>query len=658
MRRLTIGLALVTTIVLLVTMFRIKSLSRRITSVLTTHKQFSRHFVAESKDLHTQMKQIDLVGGGADVGGEKMTKASVMADMAELSDQFQELQQRSQRHPDTNPELAVEAAVAKGAAKVAEEAAVAKEVKGAAAAKVAEGAATATDSHATAEKGVASAPYAVEISTTHVVTQPGFTATVLIDDKAGTVLKTVHTNFLQWGVVSREVCVLQLLQRFAWCPRLLSFTNTSLMTQLSGKPINSTNIPDDYMYQISQILSDMQSVGIRHNDLFKVQGKTNQPQIEIVVGTDGKMSVVDFSWSSVHGRYSCRKDVPEQLHPDFRPFLDVEVIGLLDSLFQKKQAHIDSKITVDDNLSTRSNGEFHIFIIWDAAKGKAFKKMQHILHTVSPSLKVAAIEVHAAIEAKLHPNVLHKFDMRYFSNGTIIPHPDPKYCWECDNRMMKSFLVFYVYDTNPVYKYRMTTHGPMLVNKHMFDYKQAVRASDVLNGGSSIFHATDDTVEFTQNIACLGHSSKMIAAKLKKNMDEEVLLGWPGSVAWCSPETCDDTLPNLPSAKGMDKARCAMFLSADCHKALIGLGMRVPLRFQDHDYGGPRASTAGACLERRLSWQKHNQTACSAMTSLFRGAGNRMTEDLGTGFNLSVAINEQHLSTGEGLFPGIGYKRV
>ena len=94
----------------------------------------------------------------------------------------------------------------------------------------------------------------------------------------------------------RETCVLQKLQQFPWAPRLFCTGTDYILTSYSGQPACQERLPQDYMTQMATILSDIQSVGVRHNDLHK-----GYETDFLMDERTGRLSLVDYGWASLNG---------------------------------------------------------------------------------------------------------------------------------------------------------------------------------------------------------------------------------------------------------------------------------------------------------------------------------------------------------------------
>ena len=103
-----------------------------------------------------------------------------------------------------------------------------------------------------------------------------------------------------YGVMEREICTLGLLRQFAWAPKVLCVDDHAYVMQHRGGPRCRDQLPVDYEAQVTTIVKDMQSIGVRHNDMLKPGNN------DFVVDSDGRVSLVDFGWASVNGSFAAR----------------------------------------------------------------------------------------------------------------------------------------------------------------------------------------------------------------------------------------------------------------------------------------------------------------------------------------------------------------
>ena len=126
----------------------------------------------------------------------------------------------------------------------------------------------------------------------------GFTSRMYFDATRTLVLKE-YKLYWQNSVdtpLERETCVLQKLQQFPWAPRLFCAGTDYILTSYSGQPACQERLPQDYMTQMATILSDIQSVGVRHNDLHK-----GYETDFLMDERTGRLSLVDYGWASLNG---------------------------------------------------------------------------------------------------------------------------------------------------------------------------------------------------------------------------------------------------------------------------------------------------------------------------------------------------------------------
>lgn len=161
------------------------------------------------------------------------------------------------------------------------------------------------------------------------------------------VTKTVK-NPADVGVILREVCVLKILQRFEWCPRLLNYTETTIQMSFVGKPVSPDNIPDNYAEQYTQILRDMESVGVKHSDIVVLKG--NGKKIEIMVSSDNHLSLIDFNWATVNDNVPCQ--TTKFSYPSGLPLDDSSVLEVL----HKMKSGLTLKSQSDLALKSQKSG--------------------------------------------------------------------------------------------------------------------------------------------------------------------------------------------------------------------------------------------------------------------------------------------------------------
>ena len=119
------------------------------------------------------------------------------------------------------------------------------------------------------------------------------------------------------NVYEREKYLGSILKKFDWYPELLYHDDTYqfFIYKNVGIPVTSRNKPHNLTQQFNQILKDMKSVNIQHNDI-KIG--------EILMNEEKKIFLCDFGWGSVNNKLGCgigiwdcdNKDKPGGYHND------------------------------------------------------------------------------------------------------------------------------------------------------------------------------------------------------------------------------------------------------------------------------------------------------------------------------------------------------
>ena len=186
----------------------------------------------------------------------------------------------------------------------------------------------------------------------------GGTSQVQIFDNE--IVKTVNEPSLaSYNLLAREVCVLALLQQFQWCPRLLAVTTTTITMSFVGETVSARSLPRDYSQQYKQILADMASVGVRHNDIWCPlsgplyrAGICSNGKSEVMVNLlNSRLSLVDFGWATVYDCVPCglsgEKFPGSELTPlGWKPLDDASVLSLLDELAANDTKTITSTLGI------------------------------------------------------------------------------------------------------------------------------------------------------------------------------------------------------------------------------------------------------------------------------------------------------------------------
>ena len=140
------------------------------------------------------------------------------------------------------------------------------------------------------------------------------TRSFLIDTPASMILKRANSRHAVEQLLSREVCILQLLQRFTWAPRLLCVGSDFMLTTYMGQPACAGQMNADLTQQLNILLNDMRSVGVRHNDLYRrhYQGR-DTGTIEVMLRSQ-RISLVDFALGTINGSHAVSCTVNDKIY--------------------------------------------------------------------------------------------------------------------------------------------------------------------------------------------------------------------------------------------------------------------------------------------------------------------------------------------------------
>ena len=111
-------------------------------------------------------------------------------------------------------------------------------------------------------------------------------------------IKKKITKYLEHNCYEREIHILKLLNhyQFDWCPKFVqSNDDMSFIMTYCGERINKKNKPKTYKEQVQNILKDMKSINLKHNDI---------KSSEVLVHKD-KVHIIDFGWASISDDFSC-----------------------------------------------------------------------------------------------------------------------------------------------------------------------------------------------------------------------------------------------------------------------------------------------------------------------------------------------------------------
>lgn len=94
-----------------------------------------------------------------------------------------------------------------------------------------------------------------------------------------------------------------------------------------GEKANKENIPSDYDAQMTKILQDMKSVGVKHNDMIYPCSVEKFHKHEVMV-LNGRLSIVDFGWATIDDKIPCEVST-KKFVPNWNPCSDETILKVL-----------------------------------------------------------------------------------------------------------------------------------------------------------------------------------------------------------------------------------------------------------------------------------------------------------------------------------------
>jgi len=242
---------------------------------------------------------------------------------------------------------------------------------------------------------------------------------------------------------ARDACFVRKLQHLDWAPRLLCGNAFAMVFTDVGaalKPSRLLQVTDAHA-QVSRILADLHALGIKHNDLVKMQGhvfvqameqlssitapsqrrrtRLSQPsavdihhcllaKLEVqptgsgcrrklawlfsseLTEKDGRISVVDFGWASTYGNFSFEGQVANQVPTLFAaapPRDDRDIMPLM-SLWRMVAESTDAR---------HRDLELHLIVFWNATDARARSSYEEALATFKTS--IITTQMHIAYES-------------------------------------------------------------------------------------------------------------------------------------------------------------------------------------------------------------------------------------------------------------------
>ena len=127
----------------------------------------------------------------------------------------------------------------------------------------------------------------------------GATSEIYISEDKRYVIKKI-IDYYQYDVFEREIYLLYFLNfhNIDFVPQLINYDieNRIMHMTYCGEKMNNYNKPNDYLEQLNNILTNINNLGIKHNDI-----KDNS---ELLI-LEEKIYLCDFGWASLNNNLSC-----------------------------------------------------------------------------------------------------------------------------------------------------------------------------------------------------------------------------------------------------------------------------------------------------------------------------------------------------------------
>ena len=227
--------------------------------------------------------------------------------------------------------------------------------------------------------------------------------------------------------------------------------------------LRATNIE-----QYAQILTDMESVGVQHGDIYKscvTLAGTNKKRAEKCETEEGqreknsaynewyeltieetpndhphppRLGLLDYGWAKLHGSYSCGLRVGDKAPKHYSFNDDRAVLDDLDRTFRRH-------LLVEQ----------HFMVDWTQFYTE--KQIRKMIKQF-PNLVIRKMVTHPVVPE--HDERMRIFKKFYNIKPTV------------DLRGKTPFNMYHIYDMDPNYGLRPSSKGDRLVNTAMFDFKK------------------------------------------------------------------------------------------------------------------------------------------------------------------------------------------
>ena len=134
-----------------------------------------------------------------------------------------------------------------------------------------------------------------------------------------------------------------------------------------GSPVTKATLPGDYDSQLRKIIFDMESVGVRHNDI--IYPCSARPGKHEVMVQNGRLSLIDFGWATIDGQVPCNVSKLFFIR-GWKPCPDSKILEVLKLI--SAQAGPLHNFETNKTLNTQNEppptDELHLILLWTPSR--------------------------------------------------------------------------------------------------------------------------------------------------------------------------------------------------------------------------------------------------------------------------------------------------
>ena len=123
-----------------------------------------------------------------------------------------------------------------------------------------------------------------------------------------------------------------------------------------GSPVTKATLPGDYDSQLRKIIFDMESVGVRHNNI--IYPCSAKPGKHKVMVQNGRLSLIDFGWATIDGQVPCNVSKRFFIR-GWKPCPDSKILEVLKLISAQADPLHNNKPPTD---------ELHLILLWTPSR--------------------------------------------------------------------------------------------------------------------------------------------------------------------------------------------------------------------------------------------------------------------------------------------------